>query len=31
MEADVQGVSQATIVVVGSTPQQFAEQQQKLR
>ena len=31
MEADVQGVSQTTTVAVGSTPQQFAEQQQKLR
>ena len=30
MEADVQGVSQATTVAVGSTPRQFAEEQQKL-
>ena len=30
MEADVQGVSQATTVAVGSTPHQFAEEQQKL-
>ena len=30
MEADVQGVSHATTVAVGSTPHQFAEEQQKL-
>ena len=30
MEADLQGVSQATTVAVGSTPHQFAEEQQKL-
>ena len=30
MEADVQGVSQATIEVVRSTPQPFTEQKQKL-
>ena len=30
LEADAQGVSQATTVAVGSTPHQFAEEQQKL-
>ena len=30
MEADVQGVSQASTVAVGTSPHQFAEEQQKL-
>ena len=30
MEAEVQGVFQATTVAVGGTPHQFAEDQQKL-